>query len=204
MFLKNTAGITYSPAGASILQSVNGLQFMNRPKNVVGVKSGTAVVCSYLESFKLRTDGHGEIGQAGIDGLFQAALAREQTSRPSAAIPSLKSLADACVAQSYVLNAGVGWFNTADAFRYFMSEYKAAIVELKVTTAVFSAADFLISDVGSLIDDTRTKGFVACCYDSDHVLLQNTLGESAGIAGFHKMTWSVFQRLLVQGLIFTV
>jgi len=96
------------------------------------------------------------------------------------------------------------FFNTTDALKYYLADYGCCVVQLKFTSTTSNAHAFKIESAGNEISYDVNKGYLAFGYDSDGILLQNTLGPKSGSLGFNWMSWQVFGQVYVSAATFTV
>ena len=204
-FLKTKA--TTVPSSHHIVVSMS-----STPRNMVGNYSGVSLVAQYLETFKYRTLGHHSITDSVIETvhakaiqLDEALLDADRLEEVSEENPTLDSIMNAFLQLGFVKHATVQYVNNAQYdLKYFIWQYGAMIAQLKVTSSTYNADGFDISTVGEVLSEDFYKGMIAVGFDSNCVICQNSRGIYAGSLGFHKIPWSVFTQLCVNGAVFDV
>lgn len=204
-FLKTKA--TTVPSSHHIIVSMS-----STPRNMVGNYSGVSLVAQYLETFKYRTLGHHSITDSVIETvhakaiqLDEALLDADRLEEVSEKNPTLDSIMNAFLQLGFIKHATVQYINNAQYdLKYFIWQYGAMIVQLKVTSSTYNADGFDISTVGEVLSEDFYKGMIAIGFDSNCVICQNSRGIYAGSLGFHKIPWNVFTQLCVNGAVFDV
>lgn len=204
-FLKTKT--TTVPSSYNIIASMS-----STPRNMVGNYSGVSLVAQYLETFKYRTLGHYSISNSVIEAVHAKAVQLDESLLDIGSLedvseenPTLDSIMNAFLQLGFVKHATVQYVNNAQYdLKYFIWQYGAMIVQLKVTSSTYNANGFDISTVGEVLSEDFYKGMIAVGFDSNCVICQNSRGIYAGSLGFHKIPWNVFTQLCVNGAVFDV
>ena len=187
-------------------ERIDGMKYSIHPMSYVGEKSGTALVAQYLGTLFNKIGYSASIDEAVVNAIYDESCSLDrQNGIQSGMFPTLESSMNACMQLGFVKNTELTMFNDVKTLKWQMHEYKNAIVQLRLTDTTKNAYDFKISSTGyQLADGKYTKGFIVMQYDSEGLILQNSLGRNAGAAGFNRMAWPVFESLFVDGSTFKV
>lgn len=187
-------------------ERIDGMKYSIHPISYVGEKSGTALIAQYLGTLFNKIGYSASIDEAVVNAIYDESRALDrQNGIQSGMFPTLESSMNACMRLGFVKNTELTMFNDVKTLKWQMHEYKNAIVQLRLTDTTKNAYDFEISSTGyQLADGKYTKGFIVMQYDSEGLILQNSLGRNAGAAGFNRMAWQVFESLFVDGSTFKV
>ena len=187
-------------------ERIDGMKYSIHPISYVGEKSGTALVAQYLGTLFNKIGYSASIDEAVVNTIYDESCSLDrQNGIQSGMFPTLESSMNACMQLGFVKNTELAMFNDVKTLKWQMHEYKNAIVQLSLTDTTKNAYDFEISSTGyQLADGKYTKGFIVMQYDSEGLILQNSLGRNVGAAGFNRMAWPVFESLFVDGSTFKV
>jgi len=170
------------------------------PRADVSEKCGASLVAQLLESIIYRTRCFGQVSDEFISKIYTEACCTDDIRLGrSCDLPSLKSLLKAVLDRQAVLNSEVIWTKDLETLSHFNEVWGVSIVELKLTTATMNAHKHLISDVGELVSEDYTKGFLLIGTSEESCLLQNSLGTDCGACGFNIVPTPVFEKLFVKG-----
>ena len=187
-------------------ERIDGMKYSIHPISYVGEKSGTALVAQYLGTLFNKIGYSASIDEAVVNAIYDESCSLDrQNGIQSGMFPTLESSMNACMQLGFVKNTELTMFNDVKTLKWQMHEYKNAIVQLSLTDTTKNAYDFEISSTGyQLADGKYTKGFIVMQYDSEGLILQNSLGRNVGAAGFNRIAWPVFESLFVDGSTFKV
>lgn len=187
-------------------ERIDGMKYSIHPISYVGEKSGTALVAQYLGTLFNKIGYSASIDEAVVNAIYDESCSLDrQNGIQSGMFPTLESSMNACMQLGFVKNTELTMFNDVKTLKWQMHEYKNAIVQLSLTDTTKNAYNFEISSTGyQLADGKYTKGFIVMQYDSEGLILQNSLGRNAGAAGFNRIAWPVFESLFVDGSTFKV
>lgn len=215
MFLKinKTWPLYLTGIAANTPNTVNNIQLWQSPPRAENsVMNGASLVIQYLENILYRTTGHLEIDQSDLVKLWERAILLDEAfvdagelEMASDECPTLHSCMQAAIDLQFVKGCTVQHIrpNVAD-IKYFIRQYNGVIVQLKATTTTYNITGFTIADVGTVLSEDFNKGFIAHGYSSDVVLLQNSRGVCCGSLGYHKMSWTTFNNLVLDAAVFDV
>lgn len=163
------------------------------PKNVVGVKSGAALVIQYIEMLRSINQREASL-TSKIDELYSKAVQIDQTldKTVSEDVPTLYGLMKASCELKLVPNIAPRFQNTVTGIKADIHKYGGVIVETYLADSVKSnvmGGKLDIQTPKSAQFQDYTKGFIAYSYDSKYLYLQNSLGQSWGSLGTGRITW---------------
>ena len=207
MFTFNSNAVYSNISSPKVVdERIDGMKYSIHPISYVGEKSGTALVAQYLGTLFNKIGYSASIDEAVVNAIYDESCSLDrQNGIQSGMFPTLESSMNACMRLGFVKNTELTMFNDVKTFKWQMHEYKNAIVQLRLTDTTKNAYDFEISSTGyQLADGKYTKGFIVMQYDSEGLILQNSLGRNVGAAGFNRMAWPVFESLFVDGSTFKV
>lgn len=187
-------------------ESVNGMKYSVKPIAYIGERSGCALAAQYLGTLFNKLGYSARMTLDQIDAIYDKALQLDASKDVhSKLFPTMKSVLDACVELEYIKNAELVMFNDAKTLQWYMHEYKNVLVQLRLTSKTQNAYGFEIDDVGDeLFKGVYSKGFIAMQYDTEGLILQNSLGENIGARGFNRISWETFNQLFIDGATFKI
>ena len=179
------------------MKCIDNLNLASMPYEDVTFTSSVTLVIQYLESLLYATTGQCRICKECKESIYSRACILANAK--DGAWLALDEVLNAVIDLGYASQSKAVYFNTVESLRYYMDQHRVAIVELALTDTTKNAHAFDIELPASKLSDDYTKGFIAYKMDDQHVILQNTLGISSGIAGFNRMTIDTLSHLFVKG-----
>jgi hypothetical protein len=145
------------------------------PLAMAGAKSGAYLVAQYCQALKFCLQDYMTMTTSQIETAFYDNLPKTD---------GYVRLTDAMdAATEYVGIGDAVYFRTIPFLKRFLHRYGMCVVELLPDTAICSTSTSGLAGVfdcpvltNEMFDDKLTKGFIACGYDTNGVLLQNSLG----------------------------
>lgn len=213
MFLKlNKIWPYYLPIVESKIPSaVNNIGlWQSPPRGEDSIMNGASLVIQYLENILYRTTDNLEIDRSDLIALWEKAIILDENLEDSVEAlsdeyPTLHSCMQAAIDLEFVKGCTVQHIRPSVAdIKYFIRQYNGVIVQLKITSTTYNADTFVINDVGSILTEDFTKGFIAHSYSDQVVILQNSRGIHCGSLGYHKMSWTTFSNLILDAAVFDV
>lgn len=171
--------------------------------------NGDSLVIQYLENILYRTTAHLEIDKGDLTMLWEKAIALDEELEELEAVsdecPTLHNCMQASIDLGFVKGCTVQHIKPVISdIKYFIRQYNGVLVQLKATSTTYNTSSFVISDVGTVLTEDFTKGFIAHSYNSSDVILQNSRGIHCGSLGYHKMSWTTFSNLVLDAAVFDV
>lgn len=212
MTLKNNNGIEFvqPPEGFSYPDVIVSTDYSMPPKSFGGVnsrKQGAAIVLNYCEYLVFRTPLKNAVSVSTglIDRLYEKAIQIDQEQGCNSTHPSFKSLMYACkeiVSEKY----NPIFFNSLDALKMYIHRYGAVLVEFSYPHKLESGLrvplfrdppyNFNGSYFKTNVDTNEyfSKLFIAYGYNSEYILVANSLSEKWGSLGFIKIKTGLFNK----------
>jgi hypothetical protein len=142
-----------------------------------------------------------EIDQNNIENLHKTAISLD-SDEERCEVPSIESIVDATSLLGYIKFFDTTYFADMDTFLWRLATSGPVLVELKATDTTLNAYDFDIMSKGETMSDEFSKGFIACAYDGNGIILQNSLGTDCGVLGFNRIKTDIFKSLFLRGMCF--
>ena len=203
MFINNETQVDYISKGKNIPSDYKQCYYTSPTLAVSGMKSGAAVVTSYLNCNVMKYIGEDMCSSEVIDTLYSKAKEIDEDKYSiDSEYPSLLSYMTACIDLGYMKNATVKFINDIDTLKNMIYNYDQVIIQVKITDTILNSTDFNITSAGTVVNEDFFKGFVAYGYDSSGLLVQNTRGIGIGSAGFQFIKWDVMNQIFVNGCLF--
>lgn len=177
-------------------------------RSASGSRSGPVMVASFLESVHFRKSkvSPQKMKDSDIDALIAAA--QQLDSSLESSIDDFYASSDGYVTLESYLNAiktssknfiagSPMYCREVETLKRWIHKYKCAIVETYLAnsflTEVVAPGTFSIPSAGNgpIKVKDYTKAFAAVGYDTDGLLVLNSLGPSWGSLGYAKISWSV-------------
>jgi hypothetical protein len=135
-----------------------------------GTKSGAYLIAQYCQALKFCVQDYISIPKSQIDAAFYTDLPKTD---------GYICLSDAMnAAAAYVGIGDTVYFKTIPFLKRFLHRYGLCVVELLPDTAICNTSASKLAGVfncpaltGEMLDNRLTKGFIACGYDTNGVLL---------------------------------
>lgn len=208
MTIKNNNGIEFvnPPSGFSYPDVLISTDYSMPPKSFGGVKSrkqGAAKILNYCEYLVFRTPGKNAVSVSDglIDNLYNAAIELDAQIGLNTTHPSLISLMNA---SKEIINSNYNpkFFNTIDSLKMFIHRFGAVLVEFSyphdlssgTRIPVFRNPPYNFNSLPENMDANEhfSKIFIAYGYNSEYILVANSLSEKWGSLGFIKIKTSLF------------
>ena len=177
------------------------------PKAMTGHRSGPMMIASFLESIYFRQGTPKAMPVTAVDAYIAAAkeLDKEiEDFTPSdEGYVTLESYLNALASDHKYIKGSVKWTKDLRVLKWMIQKCKCAIVETCLMEAFTANPQSLdIKSFGSSSKALRkdyTKVWIAFGYDSNGLLVLNSLGVNWGKLGFARIAWSLLEGNVVVG-----
>lgn len=106
------------------------------------------------------------------------------------------------------INPEIVWFNSIAGIKHYLHRCNYLLIEMFADKAFLNTDDhslvneFYIQNSLGIATGKLSKGFIACGYDSDGIIVMNSLGQFVGSIGFHKIKYELFAKRFIRGCAF--
>lgn len=181
------------------------VEYTNTPYTVTGEKSGSYLLAQFIECVKFQFQNESKLDTNYIESELYNAI-RDSTTNYITFSNGMEKVCEKLKdIVPYVNNKDLVYFNSSDMVKRYLHKNNYVIVEMNVNSAYINTTTknlnnvFYITQNGSILTTSYTKGFICVGYDNEGFVLFNNLGKTFGSCGFIKVSNDIFNQNLIKG-----